>query len=130
MWWAFYLFSVGASTEWLNWSLVGAVFLTLLFTVPGASLDVTEALSSRKYAAYPEYQKRVSRFFPWPPAPAAAARPPASKSRSRAASPAKPKTETSAEKVVMPAKRSRARSKSPAPKAKSPTAKSPASKAK
>jgi len=28
---------------------------------------VTEALSSRKYAAYPEYQAKVSRFFPWFP---------------------------------------------------------------
>ena len=46
---------------------MGAVFLTGLFCLPGASLDVTEALSSRKYPAYERYQERVSRFFPWPP---------------------------------------------------------------
>ena len=32
-----------------------------------ASLDVTEALSSSKYPAYVEYQRRVSRFVPWFP---------------------------------------------------------------
>ena len=150
MWWAFYLFSVGSGAEWLNWSIAGAVFLTLLFTVPGAphlrrdrarrrhicagsglcagaSLDVTEALSSRKYAAYPEYQQRVSRFFPWPPAPSVAAGSSAAKARARAASPAKSKPDTKAEKVVSPAKpKSRARSTSPASTAKSPNSKSPA----
>ena len=52
----------------LNWTFTGCFFLTCLFVLPGASLDVTEALSSRKYAAFPEYQARVSRFFPWFPA--------------------------------------------------------------
>ena len=161
MWWAFYLFSVGSGAEWLNWSIAGAVFLTVLFTVPGAphlrrdrahcaphlrrdrarrrhicagsglcagaSLDVTEALSSRKYAAYPEYQRRVSRFFPWPPAPSVAAGSSAAKARTRAASPAKSKPDTKAEKVVTPAKpKARARSTSPASTAKSPNSKSPA----
>lgn len=67
MWWAYYLFGVSASGAWLNWTLVGPFFLNLLFLPPGASLDLTEALSSRKYAAYPEYQARVSRCFPWFP---------------------------------------------------------------
>ena len=67
MWWAFYLFSVAGTGKWLNWTLAGAVFLVGLFLPPGASLDVTEALSSRKYPAYPEYQARVSRFVPWWP---------------------------------------------------------------
>ena len=53
---------------------MGPVFLAGLFCLPRASLDVTEALSSRKYAAYEEYQQRVSRFFPWPSTTAAGAR--------------------------------------------------------
>lgn len=65
LWWAFYLFAVSATGYWLNWTIVGATFLTLLFVPPGASLDVTETLSSRKYAAYANYQNQVSRFIPW-----------------------------------------------------------------
>jgi steroid 5-alpha reductase family enzyme len=66
LWWAFYGFSVAATGHVLNWSICGAAFLTLLFVPPGGSIDVTEALSSRKYPAYAAYQKRVSCFFPWP----------------------------------------------------------------
>lgn len=71
-WWMFYLFSVAATGELLNWTILGTVFLTCMFVVPQGSLDVTEALSSRKYASYPEYQQRVSRFFPWFPRKGAA----------------------------------------------------------
>jgi steroid 5-alpha reductase family enzyme len=39
----------------------------MLFTLPRASLDVTEILSMRKYPAYAEYQRRVPRFVPWWP---------------------------------------------------------------
>jgi steroid 5-alpha reductase family enzyme len=60
LWWAFYLFSVAATGAWVNWTLAGCVFLALLFVPPGASLDVTETLSSRKYAKFPEYQARVA----------------------------------------------------------------------
>ena len=74
IWWAFYLFTVGATEptidgweRYINWTIVGPLFLTCLFVPPGASLDVTESLSSRKYAAYPEYQASVSRFIPLPP---------------------------------------------------------------
>lgn len=66
-WWSFYLFSVGATGQWLNWTIWGPLFLTGLFVPPGASLDVTEKLSSAKYPAYKEYQQRVSRFVPWFP---------------------------------------------------------------
>ena len=65
LWWAFYLFSVSATGEVINWSILGAVFLSCMFLLPRGSLDVTEALSSRKYARYTEYQSRVSRFVPW-----------------------------------------------------------------
>lgn len=68
MWLSFYFFGVAATGRWINWTLVGTLFLNLLFLPPMASLDLTEALSSRKYPAYPEYQARVSRFVPWFPA--------------------------------------------------------------
>eukprot|EP01065_Artemidia_motanka_P012250 TRINITY_DN1672_c0_g1_i1.p1 TRINITY_DN1672_c0_g1~~TRINITY_DN1672_c0_g1_i1.p1 ORF type:complete len:367 (+),score=84.74 TRINITY_DN1672_c0_g1_i1:142-1101(+) len=67
MWWAFYLFSVAATGDAVNWTVSGCVFLTGLFVPPGASLDVTEMLSSAKYPQYAEYQNRVSRFVPWFP---------------------------------------------------------------
>ena len=69
MWWAIYLFTVETS-GWLNWTIAGPVMLTILFVPPGASLDMTETLSSRKYAAYADYQQRVSRFVPWFPSEA------------------------------------------------------------
>jgi steroid 5-alpha reductase family enzyme len=67
LWWAFYGFAVAATGE-INWSGAGAVCLTILFVAPGASADLTELLSSQKYPAYAEYQKRVSRLVPWLPA--------------------------------------------------------------
>ena len=68
MWWCIYLFSVSATGgNWHNWSMFGCVFLTLLFVPPNGSIDCTESISSKKYSAYADYQKRVSRFFPWFP---------------------------------------------------------------
>ncbi len=66
LWWAFYGFAVAATGD-INWSGAGAVCLTMLFAMPGASADLTELLSSQKYPAYAEYQKRVSRLVPWIP---------------------------------------------------------------
>eukprot|EP00438_Fugacium_kawagutii_P035818 Skav235284 [mRNA] locus=scaffold874:488684:489627:- [translate_table: standard] len=66
MWWVFYLFSVTATGSYFNWTIWGAIFLTGLFLLPGASLDITEALSSNKYPEYVNYQKRVSKYFPMP----------------------------------------------------------------
>lgn len=70
MWWVFYLFTIAAGLPLLNWTILGPAFLTCLFVLPYASLDVTELLSSRKYTAFPAYQERVSRFVPLPPRPA------------------------------------------------------------
>jgi steroid 5-alpha reductase family enzyme len=67
LWWVYYGFSIAATGRVINWTVLGPLFLTLLFVPPGASIDVTEALSSRKYPLYPEYQARVSRFVPWFP---------------------------------------------------------------
>eukprot|EP00035_Acanthoeca_spectabilis_P026574 m.463250 g.463250 ORF g.463250 m.463250 type:complete len:355 (+) comp22971_c0_seq1:17-1081(+) len=64
IWFAYYLFSVGAGEDPVNWTLLGPVLLALLFVSPGASLDVTEMLSSKKYRDFPEYQARVPKFYP------------------------------------------------------------------
>lgn len=66
MWWVFYLFSITPTGSYFNWTIWGVIFLTGLFLLPGASLDITEALSSNKYPEYVNYQKRVSKYFPMP----------------------------------------------------------------
>ena len=71
-WWSLYLFSVAAGTPgalggWVNWTIAGPLFLTVLFVPPRASIDVTETLASSKYPAYKEYQAAVSRIVPWFP---------------------------------------------------------------
>ena len=65
LWWTIYLFSVAATGELLNFSMIGCCWLTVLFVPPRASLDMTESISSRKYAKYARYQSTVSRFVPW-----------------------------------------------------------------
>ncbi|CAE7233514.1 unnamed protein product [Symbiodinium natans] len=67
MWWVFYLFSIPATGKALNWTIWGPLFLSGLFLIPGASLDITESLSSSKYPEYARYQQHVSKFFPLPP---------------------------------------------------------------
>ena len=42
MWWVFYLFSIAAGLPLLNWTICGPFFLSCLFVLPHASLDVTE----------------------------------------------------------------------------------------
>lgn len=64
MWWAYYLFSVAAGADWLNWTILGAALLTLLFQ---ASTGLTEKISTRRYPAYAEYQRTTSRLIPWFP---------------------------------------------------------------
>ena len=64
MWWSYYLFSVAAGAGWLNWTILGAGVLTLLFQ---GSTTLTERISVRKYPAYAEYQKTTSRLIPWFP---------------------------------------------------------------
>jgi steroid 5-alpha reductase family enzyme len=71
LWWCFYLFSVAATGEWLNVTIVGPTLLTLLFH---GSTNFTESITLSKYPEYAEYQGRVSRLIPWPsPEPAVAA---------------------------------------------------------
>ncbi|KAG0319313.1 hypothetical protein BGZ99_005156 [Dissophora globulifera] len=67
MWWSIYLFSVAAGypsyNAWINPSIVGVVFLTLLFQ--GSTL-FTEYLTTQKYPSYKLYKKTTSRFLPLP----------------------------------------------------------------
>jgi steroid 5-alpha reductase family enzyme len=62
IWIVFYFFSVVATGEWLNWSIMGAILLVLLFW---GSSDFSESISAGKYPEYGAYQKKVPRFFPF-----------------------------------------------------------------
>lgn len=64
MWWVYYVFSVAAGAGWLNWTVAGAVLLTLLFQ---GSTGLTEKISLRKYPSYADYQRTTSRLMPWFP---------------------------------------------------------------
>ena len=62
IWVVFYLFSVNATGEWINWSIPGCVLLIVLFK---GSSDFSEEISASKYPAYKEYQQKVPRFLPF-----------------------------------------------------------------
>ena len=61
IWISLYLFSVAASGEVFNWSIVGCLLLVVLFQ---SSSAFGEEISASKYPEYKSYQKQVSRFFP------------------------------------------------------------------
>lgn len=61
IWVSFYLFSVAASGQWLNWSISGALLLIVLFQ---GSSQFSEEISASKYPEYTNYQKTKPRFFP------------------------------------------------------------------
>jgi steroid 5-alpha reductase family enzyme len=60
-WIAFYLFSVAATGQWINWTITGAALLLVLFN---RSSDFSEEITSAKYPKYKDYQKNVPRFLP------------------------------------------------------------------
>ncbi len=62
IWIVFYFFSVAATGQWLNWSVMGAILLVLLFW---GSSSFSESISAGKYPEYPDYIKRVPRFVPF-----------------------------------------------------------------
>eukprot|EP00475_Leptophrys_vorax_P023173 TRINITY_DN31616_c0_g1_i2.p1 TRINITY_DN31616_c0_g1~~TRINITY_DN31616_c0_g1_i2.p1 ORF type:complete len:185 (+),score=52.64 TRINITY_DN31616_c0_g1_i2:138-692(+) len=64
LWWGMYGYSVSASGQWMNYSVIGAVLLTSLFQ---GSLWITEMMSSKKYPKYAEYKKATNAFIPWFP---------------------------------------------------------------
>jgi steroid 5-alpha reductase family enzyme len=61
IWITFYVMSIAATGEWLNWTIAGCILLVILFK---GSTDFSEEISASKYPAYKEYQKRVGRFIP------------------------------------------------------------------
>lgn len=61
IWIVFYFFSVAATGRWMNWSIMGAILLVLLFW---GSSSFSESISAGKYPDYADYQKRVPRFLP------------------------------------------------------------------
>ncbi|MBO4656925.1 MAG: DUF1295 domain-containing protein [Bacteroidales bacterium] len=61
IWVAFYIFSIGAGMGILNWSVIGALLLVVLFQ---GSSSLAEEISGGKYPEYGLYCQRVNRFFP------------------------------------------------------------------
>jgi steroid 5-alpha reductase family enzyme len=62
VWIVFYFFSVAATGKWMNWSIIGAVLLVLLFW---GSSNFSEDISTSKYPEYESYKKKVPRFIPF-----------------------------------------------------------------
>ena len=60
-WCAFYLFSIGGGIGIINWSIIGALLLVVLFL---GSSAFAEEISSAKYPEYARYCQQVSKFFP------------------------------------------------------------------
>lgn len=61
IWIIFYLFSVVATGQWLNWSVAGSLLLLILFK---SSSDFSESITAEKYPEYKNYQATVPRFWP------------------------------------------------------------------
>lgn len=61
IWVSFYIFSIGAGIGIINWSMIGALLLIVLFL---GSTSLAEEISSGKYPEYPEYCKKVNKYFP------------------------------------------------------------------
>ena len=61
IWFVFYLFSVVATGQIINWSIIGVLLLIILFK---SSSDFSESISEKKYPDYKDYQKNVGRFIP------------------------------------------------------------------
>lgn len=60
IWIIFYLFSVSATGEILNWSIAGCLLLVILFY---NSAKFSEEISAAKYAKYKDYQMNVPMFL-------------------------------------------------------------------
>ncbi|OJH42720.1 DUF1295 domain-containing protein [Cystobacter ferrugineus] len=70
-WWVFFLFGAIAAGSLLQWTVLGAVLLTLLFV---GSTIFTESITRSKYPEYADYQVVTSSIVPLPPRRARAAR--------------------------------------------------------
>ena len=61
IWICFYIFSIGAGIGIINWSVIGALLLVVLFI---GSSALAEQISGGKYPGYADYCKKVSKFLP------------------------------------------------------------------
>ena len=57
VWYSIYIFASLAIGNFLNWSLIGPLALTMLFSI---STIFTESITMKKYAEYREYKKKAS----------------------------------------------------------------------
>lgn len=64
VWCCFYLFSIGGGIGIINWSVIGALLLIVLFL---GSSAFAEEISKSKYPEYARYCREVSKFFPGKP---------------------------------------------------------------
>lgn len=66
-WWAFYAIGavalVADGGSWLNWTILGAILLTVLFI---GSTIFTESITASKYPAYASYRRTTSMLIPLP----------------------------------------------------------------
>ena len=60
-WCAFYVFTIGGGIGLVNWSMIGALLLIVLFL---GSSAFAEEISAGKYPEYARYCQQVSKFFP------------------------------------------------------------------
>ncbi|HZS40868.1 MAG TPA: DUF1295 domain-containing protein [Polyangia bacterium] len=65
VWWGIYLFSVAATGDWLNWTIIGPLTINGLFV--GGSIGITEQHELRRKPEYADYQRATSRLIPWWP---------------------------------------------------------------
>lgn len=63
-WWVIFLFGAIAAGSLLQWTVLGAVLLTLLFL---GSTAFTESITKSKYPEYAGYQRTTSAQIPWIP---------------------------------------------------------------
>jgi steroid 5-alpha reductase family enzyme len=63
-WWALFFFGAIAAGSLLQWTVVGAFLLTVLFV---GSTIFTESITKSKYPEYADYQATTSAVVPWPP---------------------------------------------------------------
>jgi steroid 5-alpha reductase family enzyme len=67
-WWIFFLMGAVAAQSVLQWTVIGAFLLSLLFV---GSTAFTEKITLSRYPEYSRYQQRTSPIVPWPARPAA-----------------------------------------------------------
>lgn len=63
VWFSFYLFSISAGAQVVNWTITGPLLYLMLFQ---GSTALTEHIAASKYPNYRHYQARVPRLYPSP----------------------------------------------------------------